>query len=125
MADSAVLLVAHGSRVAESNAEIEAVAERLGGALAPVRTVRHAYLELAEPSISEAIDALVGCGVEDIVVIPYFLAAGRHVREDIPDIVRAAQERHPGLCIEMTGHFGAQDQVLDVLSTMAVARAKS
>lgn len=125
MADSAVLLVAHGSRVAESNAEIEALSERLAGILVPVRTVRHAYLELAEPSIGEAIDALVGNGVVDIVVIPYFLAAGRHVREDIPAIVRAARERHPGLQIAMTDHFGARDRVLEVLSAMVADHAES
>lgn len=116
--ESAVLLVAHGSRVPESNAEIERLAVQLAQRLAPGRAVSHAFLELTEPSIPEGIDALVRGGAKRIVVIPYFLSAGRHVGEDIPHLVQAARARHPGLSIEMTAHFGAQGQVSGILSAM-------
>lgn len=124
-AGAAVLLVAHGSRLADSNAEVEALAGRLARALGPRRRVCHAFLELASPSIDEAIDALVEAGVDHVILIPYFLAAGRHVLEDIPAIIRAARARHSGLDIQMTGHFGAQEGVLDLLCAMAVDRARS
>lgn len=118
--ESAVLLVAHGSRVPDSNAEIECLVGRLAGRLGDERTVSHAFLELVPPSIPQAIDALASNGAKRIVVIPYFLSAGRHVAEDIPALVEAARDRHPGLSIEITEHFGAQDQVAEILSTMAV-----
>lgn len=121
----AILLVAHGSRVAESNAEIETLAGRLAGTVMPGRTVAHAFLELAEPSIPDAIDALAGDGVGRIILIPYFLSAGRHVREDIPAIIRAAQARHRGLSVEMTAHFGAQDRVPELLAALVPDRTKS
>lgn len=116
--EQAVLLVAHGSRVPESNWEIADLARRLAGKLTPPRTVSHAFLELADPSIPGAIDDLARTGVERIVVIPYFLSAGRHVTEDIPAIVAAARERHSGLEIVIAEHFGAQDRVAELLSTM-------
>lgn len=115
---SAVLLVAHGSQVPESNAEIERLAARLAERLVPGRAVSHAFLELAEPSIPQGIDALVRAGAKRILVIPYFLSAGRHVGEDIPGLVEAARDRHPGLSIEMTEHFGAQGRVSEILSAM-------
>lgn len=114
----AVLLVAHGSRVPESNFEIEALAARLAGTLGPDAAVAHAFLELAQPSIPDAIDDLVRGGVERMVLIPYFLSAGRHVAEDIPAIVADARARHPGLEIEITGHFGAQERVPELLAGM-------
>lgn len=117
----AVLLAAHGSRVPDSNAEIEALAGRLAAHVGPGRVVGHAFLELARPSIPEAIDALARDGVRRIVLIPYFLSAGRHVAEDIPAIVEEARARHPGLDIVMTGHFGAQDQTLELLAGMVTA----
>ena len=120
--ESAVLLVAHGSRVAESNREIEALAALLAKQLAPVRAVSHAFLELASPSIPEEIDSLAHAGVKRIVLIPYFLSAGRHVSEDIPALVEAAHRRNPGLRIEITGHFGAQDRVPEILSAMVSDR---
>lgn len=117
-ARQAVLLVAHGSRVADSNAEIEALATRLAGVLEPGLTVAHAFLELARPAIPEALDALARDGATRIVLVPYFLAAGRHVADDIPAIVAAARARHPGVTIEITGHFGAQERVLKLLADM-------
>jgi len=117
-ATQAVLLVAHGSRVPESNAEIEGLARRLADTVEPGTAVAHAFLELAEPSIPAAIDALAEAGSRRIVLIPYFLSAGRHVADDIPEIVEQARARHPGLTIETTGHFGAQDRVPEVLAAM-------
>lgn len=117
-AESAVLLVAHGSRVPESNAEIERLAGRLASHLDSRRPVSHAFLELAAPSIPDAIDNLARDGVRHIVLVPYFLSAGRHVTEDIPALVAAARERLPGLQVEMTEHFGAQDRVAEVLSAL-------
>lgn len=114
----AVLLVAHGSRVPESNAEVERLAARLAERLAPGQIVSHAFLEIAEPSIPQGIDALVHSGAKRILVVPYFLSAGRHVGEDIPTLVEAARNRHPDLSIELTEHFGAQGQVPEILSTM-------
>jgi len=125
MAEAAILLAAHGSRVVESNREVEELAGRLAAALPAGRVVRHAFLEMAPPSIPDTIDGLVGTGVRNVVVVPYFLSAGRHVREDIPEIIQAARQRHPGLKIEMTGHFGAQDGVPELLSAMVSDRVES
>lgn len=120
--ESAVLLVAHGSRVESSNQEIADLAERLAENLGPRRLVRHAFLEMAEPSIPRGIDGLIENGARHIVVIPYFLSAGRHVIDDIPVLVDEARRRHPGATIELTRHFGAEDAVPRLLSTMAVGQ---
>ena len=81
----ALLIVAHGSRRAASNDEVRAlcnaVAARDDGLY---DNVTCAFLELAEPSIPEGLEALIGIGMRDITVVPYFLSAGRHVAEDIP-----------------------------------------
>lgn len=120
----AVLLVSHGSRVAESNTEIENLAARVAGRIGPDTAVTHAFLEMARPSIAEAIDALVRSGTRRIVLIPYFLSAGRHVAEDIPAIVEEARVRHPGLDIEITGHFGAQERVPELLAGIVKGGSK-
>lgn len=118
----AVLLAAHGSRVSESNAEIEALAARLARELGPDLVVSHAFLELVEPTIPDAIDGLVHAGVRRIVLIPYFLSAGRHVGEDIPAIVSDALARHAGLEVEVTAHFGADARVTELLAGMVTDR---
>lgn len=113
-----MLLVAHGSRIPESNSEIEDLAARLADYPRPRGRVSHAFLELAQPSIPDAIDELAGAGIKCIVLVPYFLTAGRHVRDDIPAIVAAAGRRHPGLTIRMTAHLGGQPRVPELLSDL-------
>ncbi|OGW81457.1 MAG: hypothetical protein A3C47_01730 [Omnitrophica bacterium RIFCSPHIGHO2_02_FULL_51_18] len=50
-----------------------------------------AYLEITSPSIPAALRALVKKGVQEINILPYFLLSGRHIKQDIPRIVREAK----------------------------------
>ena len=80
-----LLIVAHGSRRAASNDEVRALSERVARQAGDAyRRVECAFLELAEPSIPDGIQAEIDAGAVDITVVPYFLSAGRHVAEDIP-----------------------------------------
>ena len=107
-APRALLLVAHGSRLAEANAEVAVLARRLAAAAGDAwPLVRHAFLEIAEPDIPAGLDACAAAGARAIAVVPYFLADGRHVREDIPALVAAARTRHPGVDIQLRPHLGA------------------
>ena len=53
-----------------------------------------AYLEITPPSISDAIDASVQKGAKKILVLPYFLLMGNHVKSDIPRIVSQARKKY-------------------------------
>ena len=103
-----LLLVAHGSRREESNTEIAELAARLA-AMAGDRfdDVRHAYLELAEPSIP--------AGATEVTVMPYFLSAGRHVYEDIPAIVTAKQAEYPEHSIHIAPYLGTAPELPELL----------
>ena len=96
----AVLLVDHGSRRAEANEQLEALARHLARRL-PERLVRVAHMELAEPDIGAGVEACVDAGAEEIVVIPYFLGPGSHTRRDIPRLVGEAAARHPELRVRI------------------------
>jgi sirohydrochlorin ferrochelatase len=110
----AVLLVDHGSRREEANAQLDALAERVRARL-PDRFVQVAHMELAEPSIAQGIDACVAAGAEEVVVHPYFLGPGRHTRRDIPRLVAEAVARHPGLRVALSEPLGLHDKLVDVV----------
>eukprot|EP00536_Pseudo-nitzschia_multiseries_P017748 jgi/Psemu1/264485/estExt_Genewise1Plus.C_17830012 len=99
-----VLLMDHGSRKAKSNARLQAMAklyqltlgynedESDGDALTEI-IVRAAHMEIATPSIPDGLKELKDLGVDEIVCHPFFLSAdGRHVKEDIPQIIGDAIE---------------------------------
>jgi len=115
-----LLLVAHGSRRRESNDEVRSLAEGLRGrAGGRFDIVQCAFLELAEPSISDGIDACIASGAGTVVVIPYFLSAGRHVVEDIPELVAAKRRQHPKVRIELAPHLGAAEDIAQLLLDQA------
>jgi len=95
-----VLLFAHGSSVREANEGVEALAREIEK-LGVYRFVRAAFLEQAEPSLAAAVALAVRAGLGRVVVIPYFLTLGIHLRRDLPKLVAAEKAKHPGLEIEV------------------------
>lgn len=114
-----LLVVAHGSRRARSNEEVRELTERVRAA-ADTRfaDIDCAFLELAEPSIPDGIERLIARGARHITVLPYFLAAGRHVTEDIPDAVAERQREHSDVHIEIAPYLGTSDAMPRLLLTM-------
>jgi len=108
----ALVLIAHGSRRQASNQEVMDLASRLqqsAGDSYPL--IEPGFLELASPSIPEAIESCIQSGATSVVVVPYFLAAGRHVVEDIPQIVKPVAEQHPDVTIRISEHIGLSDSM--------------
>jgi sirohydrochlorin ferrochelatase len=111
---TAVVFIAHGSRAAAANEAHHAAAAELGDRLG--LPVHAAFLELAEPSIPEAIVAAADAGAARVLVLPYFLYPGRHVATDIPEMVAEARAARPDAHVELLEAFGADPTVLGVLA---------
>ncbi len=118
MSRTALLLIAHGSRRAEANADLEfvAAAMRSRGRYAVVRV---AYLELAEPTIADGAAACVGDGAGAVVLLPYFLSAGVHVRQDLAAARDELAARFPGVVFRLAEPLGRHPLLLDVVEERA------
>jgi sirohydrochlorin cobaltochelatase len=121
----AILLVDHGSRRPEANEQLEALAKLLR-AREPGTRVATAHLELEPPDIGAALDALARDGAREVVLLPWFLAPGRHTREDIPRQVEAARARNSGLRVHVAEPLGLDAKLVELaLARIADARASS
>jgi uroporphyrin-III C-methyltransferase len=107
-----VLVVGHGSRREEANADVREVA-RLIGVRGRLALIEAAFLEIARPTISEAFTRLVEQGAEHVTVHPYFLSPGRHTRGDIPVEVEEAARLHPGITYRITEPLAAHPLVVE------------
>lgn len=117
-----LLIVAHGSRRQASNDEVRQLAGRVGAQRgAAFDAVETAFLELAEPSIPEGLARCVARGAREIVVFPYFLAAGTHVASDIPETVEVFRAEHPHVNLRLTLHLGASEALPGAILTVAAA----
>ncbi len=110
----AVVLVDHGSRAPEAHAVLDEMAARLRRRL-PGRIVEVAHLELAPPSLADAIARCVAAGAREVVVHPYFLAPGTHAGRDVPAQAAEAARRHPGLRVRVTEPLGAHEGIVDAI----------
>jgi len=112
----ALLVVAHGSRRQASNDEIrqvtEKIAQKAGDSFGDVRC---AFLELAEPSIPDGIGECVNAGADEVIVLPYFLSAGRHVAEDIPAEIDKKKAELPDVKIRNITYVGALNGMIDLM----------
>lgn len=117
--DVAVVVAAHGSRAVGANDAHRAVVADLAGRVE--HPVSAAFLELADPSIGEAIDAAIAGGASTVLVLPYFLYPGRHLTVDLPEIVLAAGARHPDATIRLLDLFGADPALAAVLAAQVGA----
>ncbi|WP_433628307.1 CbiX/SirB N-terminal domain-containing protein [Halomicrococcus sp. NG-SE-24] len=116
--DEAVLLVGHGSRREKSNEQVRELAagleERLG---VPVDV---GFLELAAPTISQAIGSLAPA-VSEITVVPLSLFAASHVKNDVPLAVQRARSERSDLTLHIGSHLGVHPAIVDLLDDRAAA----
>ncbi|HVW40756.1 MAG TPA: sirohydrochlorin chelatase [Amycolatopsis sp.] len=101
-----IVLAAHGTRDPAGARVIEALAARVQAeSSVPVQV---AYADVRQPDVTTVLNSLRG---RPAVVIPAFLAAGYHVRTDIPAQIEASTHREAILAEP----FGPASELIDVM----------
>ncbi len=115
-----LIVFAHGSSVAEANEAVKRVSAAMQdtGAFALVDT---AFLEAAKPDLADAVAALDAKNVDRIVVLPYVLTLGIHLRRDLPRIVADLTEKYNGLRIDVTEPLDGHPALAEILLQRANA----
>ena len=90
-----ILIIDHGSTRAEANDMLGDVANLLQQMVGDGVIVRHAHMELAEPTIPQGFADCVHSGATDVVAFPYMLSPGKHVTRDVPRLVAEAAREVP------------------------------
>jgi sirohydrochlorin ferrochelatase len=107
---TAILLMAHGSRIPEANDAVHEIAKMVKN-FAGYDIVEVSFRENHPPNIQQGIDACVAQGAERILLAPYFLYMGAHVQEDLPKEMEEARLRHPGVEMAMGKHLGVHKRL--------------
>ena len=106
-----LLLVGHGTRDAGGVSEFLALADQVAGRL-PNVLVRPGFLELAEPSIRDAVEAITSRNVDAIVVVPALLFAAGHAKRDIPCAIDEALAGGREVPYVQAQHLGTHEQLI-------------
>jgi sirohydrochlorin ferrochelatase len=110
----AIILLGHGSRIPGAGKDMDKIAARLGEEPG-CDVVEVCFLSRLGPHLPGTIKKCVDEGAGRIVVIPYFLHEGLHIRVDIPEEMRAEALKYPGVEIVLGKHLGYDDALADLV----------
>ena len=119
MNPTAILLLAHGARD-ERWADPFRVIQREVATRRPDAPVHLAFLEFMAPDLTQAAETALAAGARDLQVVPLFLGTGGHVRKDVPPMLEALRQAHPGISITLHPAIGSVDSVLQAMAAAAV-----
>jgi sirohydrochlorin ferrochelatase len=100
-----LLIAAHGTASAAGSATTRALVDAIA-TRRPGLHVELCFLDVARPTLAEALDALDG----EVVVVPLLLSAGYHVTTDIPEIVSG----RPG--VRVARHLGPDPLIIGAVA---------
>ena len=113
-AKEAIILLGHGSRVPEAGRDMEQVAGRLQERCGyPV--VEVCSMSRLGPHFPEVFEKCVQQGATRVVVIPYFLHTGLHMRLDIPEMLQEEAGKFPHVKVCLGRGFGFDELLVDLV----------
>jgi sirohydrochlorin cobaltochelatase len=122
--DSRLVIFAHGSPDIRWRLPFEeltaSLIERHGA-----EKVRLAYMEFAQPSLSDIAQEAARDGKLHLRLLPMFLSAGGHVAEDIPRQVAVVQMSFPQVKIELLQPIGEHHRVKKLFWEIACNYART
>ena len=118
MTTTGLVIFAHGSSVESANEAVRSVSAALAakGGYANVET---AFLEMGKPDLAGAAEKLMARGVNRLVVVPYFLTVGIHLKRDLPKLVANLCAVHPDLQVDTAPPLDGHAALVDILLARA------
>jgi len=115
--DVAILLVGHGTRKDSGQDQFRDLYQKFALAVSPM-VCELAFLELASPSISQAVQRLAANGrIRRLLVVPALLFTAGHALQDIP---RAVRDSLRDLPIQLLGQTQPLECSAEVLQLSAI-----
>jgi sirohydrochlorin cobaltochelatase len=110
---TALIVLGHGRRNAAATEQFHQLVEQLRGRRDD--PVLPAFMELADPSLADAVSEAVAGGADEIVGQPCFLFDGMHIRRDIPEMLAGFASEHPAVTFRFGRPLGPDARVAEIL----------
>jgi sirohydrochlorin ferrochelatase len=110
--DCDVLVIGHGSSDRRAR---EAFIFTIKSIRTFYKNVEFSFLELDQPNIEDGIKSLIKKNPEVILIMPYFLHKGIHIKSDVIKEIRNALEKHPFPNVLIAEHIGVDEQMVKLI----------
>jgi len=112
--NTAVLLMAHGSRRPEANEDLHLIANELKNC-SEYKIVEPSFLEIAEPAINAGGRRCVEQGAQLVLMLPFFLSAGSHVGQDLARIRNELSDEFPDVDFQLCPPLGRHKLIIEII----------
>ena len=112
-----LLLIGHGSSDKRAREAFCFVVDLLKPCF---RSVSFCFLELDEPDIVEGIKSSMAASPECLLVVPYFLHRGAHIKYDVVREIKKSINGQNPTNMYLTKHLGADHQLADIVLDRAM-----
>ena len=114
-----IVLFGHGARNPEWAEPFHRIRDTMRNR-DPEAMVELGFLEAMQPTLDQAIDALVARGATFISIVPIFIATGAHIAKDLPQLAAAAMDRHPQVEVTIAAPVGQAVTVIEAMADYAL-----
>lgn len=78
----------------------------------PGVVVELAFLEFMAPDLPTRVAELATAGVQQISIIPMFIAQGGHLKNELPAMLNSLRSTYPDIQFSLSGPIGELDEVI-------------
>jgi len=107
-----ILLIGHGSSDKDARKAFVYVADSIKSTY---RNVGFCFLELDSPNIGEGIRQALEKNPKALILVPYFLHHGAHIKRDVKEEVSKALKESNSSKLYMARHLGVDSKIIDVV----------
>lgn len=112
-----VLVIGHGSSDRRAR---EAFIFTIKSIAKFYKNVEFCFLELDKPNIENGINSIIKKNPKVILIMPYFLHKGIHIKSDVIKAIKNAMEKHPFSNILIADHIGVDEKMVKLVLDRAI-----
>ncbi|MBZ4682775.1 MAG: precorrin-2 dehydrogenase [Fusobacteriaceae bacterium] len=105
-----IIVITHGSKNPDFQGEFDNLLKKLESAT-KYKTIGTTLLDEKEIDVEK----VFGENIKRIIVIPYFLFIGKHLKKDIPEIFNNLEIKYPNINFYLTNHLEIDDFIIKSL----------
>ncbi len=110
-----IIILGHGSRVPGAGNNMQLVADGLQ-TLCGYDSVKVCNMSRLGPHFPEIFKQCVDQGATEVLVMPYFLHDGLHLRLDIPEMLQEAAREYPQVKLILGSNLGYDEALVHLLA---------
>ncbi|MGC9154616.1 MAG: sirohydrochlorin chelatase [Ferrimicrobium sp.] len=110
MTTRGLMLMGHGTKSAKGQAQfhelVALAAQRFDG------PVTGGFIELAQPTMFEAVDEIAAKGIDELIIAPVVLLPAGHLKDDAAELTHYARRQWPQLSVHLASDLGTTAELI-------------